>query len=135
MILRQAIPMGRGWTLNPRNAVTHAVEQDAIAGSSGVLRKLCLALAVSSSILAPVSTFAEEPKACDATNWKARAEWLQEKLTATEGKMQAIADFYAVNAKLQELAAREPAKPAALATPVQPQSSVAEQPKESDAKK
>lgn len=60
-ILWQAIPMGRGRSSKPFHAVTYATEQDASAGSSGVLRKLCLALAVSSSILAPVSIFSEEP--------------------------------------------------------------------------
>jgi hypothetical protein len=56
---------------------------------------------------------AEETKPqCDATDWKARAEWLEQKIAATEGKMAAMAQFYAVNEQLTALAQKEPPRPA-----------------------
>lgn len=71
------------------------------------MKKLTLLFALALPLLA------EDPKpACDATDWKARAEWLGEKLAATEGKMAAMAQFYSVNEQLTALAAKEPPKPA-----------------------
>jgi len=51
------------------------------------------------------------PPSCDATDWKARAEWLDQKVQATEAKLAALAQFYSFNEQLAALAAKEPPKP------------------------
>ncbi len=101
---------------------------DHVAGAaSGLQNRWGVASAkrcVTSSILVGVSIFfvtlvelqAQEPapakQSCDATDWQKRAEWLEQKLAATEAKTQALAQFYAAQEQLTGLAAKEPARPA-----------------------
>lgn len=96
---------------------------------------------------------AEEPKPRPTVSEKARGDFWKAsaiaaqadaaKITADKNKQAAVdamqtdcGDWKIImDQQKMEPVCVEPAKPAALATPVQPQSSVAEQPKESDAKK
>ncbi len=68
----------------------------------------------------PDGTLSDTAKqSCDATDWKARAEWLEQKLAITEAKTAALANFYAAQEQLTGLAAKEPPKPH-LAQPDKP---------------
>lgn len=96
---------------------------------------------VSLMFIAVAALYAEEPKPTPT------AEQLQKELAASKaetdkwkeyaGELGAFSDKQsaALLAAYQSCLGPMPQKPAALATPVQPQSSVAEQTKESDAKK
>lgn len=63
------------------------------------------------AIILQAQTGGEPPKTCDATDWKARAENLEEQVTLLNKQMAAMGEFFTLKDQVAAKKAQEPPKP------------------------